>query len=124
LIVLSVIAQVRDAILQHPLIEILFDELGKCRLDSSYCDENYVKILKVCVNIANDHASLLLYSEAQDIFKEVFYYIEPNTMIGQRVNHILAVLSFSQGNFLKVFNFLINKQLFRFILQCIVQCKG
>ena len=96
---------------EHPLNEELFNALKSCESDFEDCgfpnDSDAAaaavrKITSLCVRIANEHAALLLYDRAQDIFEDILYYVQPDNSIGRLAAHVLSALSFAQGRFLEV----------------------
>eukprot|EP01038_Epipyxis_sp_PR26KG_P012408 gene12408-16641_t len=89
------------AVLNHPLNHVLFEELNKCRSNISYCESQFEDINRLLSKIAIEHSILLLHEKALELCHEIFYYVEPNSKLGQRTTYVLAVLSFAQGNFLK-----------------------
>jgi len=62
--------------------------------------------------IANDYAALLLYDRAQELFSNVIQLHSLKSsnkhsyLIAKKATHILAVLSFAEGNLINVRNFL------------------
>ena len=65
-------------------------------------------VFRLMATIANDYATLLLYERTQDLFSRIVAYYPPhsedyyNRSIGVRATHILAVLSFAEGNLAQV----------------------
>jgi hypothetical protein len=82
----------------HPLTDELTRELRKCESDVIYCEQSSGDIIKLAAKLANEYSALLLHDEAQRFFEEAFYYVSPRSTVGMRLNHIMAVLAFSQGD--------------------------
>jgi hypothetical protein len=65
-------------------------------------------VFRLMATIANDYATLLLYERTQDLFSRIVSHYPPhsedyyNRSIGLRATHILAVLSFAEGNLAQV----------------------
>ena len=65
-------------------------------------------VFRLMATIANDYATLLLYERTQDLFSRIAAHYPPhsedhhNRSIGLRATHILAVLSFAEGNLAQV----------------------
>ena len=63
---------------------------------------------RMMATVANDYAALLLYERSQDLFSRIAYHYSPrsqyynNKSIGIKATHILAVLSFAEGNLAQV----------------------
>ena len=82
----------------HPYAEEFTSLAEKCgrsvKLDDEDCSN---KILSVATHMVNVYSTLLLQDVAQDFLQEAFYHIDPTNGLGKKVSHMLAVLSFSQG---------------------------
>ncbi len=87
---------------EHPMNKEYFTEMKLCSTNINYCEDQFERLLSLNVKLANEHTSLLLYDRVQDIFREELKSISPSTRIAQKIAHILAVLSFGQGNFEEV----------------------
>lgn len=90
------------AVPEHALNQELFTALKECDANLTECNNNLVKITTLCAKIANEHAALLLYDRALDIFDDILYFMQKDHIIGQRASHILSVLSFAQGRTVQV----------------------
>lgn len=88
--------------LEHPLIQVLLDEIKGCGYNVTSCDQN--KIFSISAKIANEHSALLLYDKAKSLFEDILYYIDRDSPVGAKFCHILSVMSFAQGDFEQVNN--------------------
>ena len=82
---------------EHALNHDLFSALKECDANLTACIGNIDKITSLSAKIANEHAALLLYDRALDIFDDILYFMQNEHIIGKRAAHILSVLSFAQG---------------------------
>lgn len=87
---------------EHALNPELFTALKECDANLTECNNNLVKITTLSAKIANEHAALLLYDRALDIFDDILYFMQKDHIIGKRACHILSVLSFAQGRTVQV----------------------
>jgi hypothetical protein len=87
---------------EHSLNHELFDALKNCDADFYQCTPKVDNITILCARIANEHAALLLYDRALDIFDDILYFMQSEHIIGKRAAHILSVLSFAQGRTVQV----------------------
>lgn len=87
---------------EHSLNHELFDALKNCDADYYQCIPRVDNITILCARIANEHAALLLYDRALDIFDDILYFMQSEHTIGKRASHILSVLSFAQGRTVQV----------------------
>jgi hypothetical protein len=87
---------------EHALNHELFSALKECDANLTQCDSNVEKITTLSAKIANEHAALLLYDRALDIFDDILYYMQSEHILGKRSAHILSVLSFAQGRTVQV----------------------
>jgi hypothetical protein len=87
---------------EHALNHELFSSLKECDANLTLCVSNVEKITTLCAKIANEHAALLLYDRALDIFDDILYYMQSEHILGKRAAHILSVLSFAQGRMVQV----------------------
>lgn len=65
-----------------------------------YCDAHNASVL--AAKIANEHAALLLHDTVQELFNDAAYAVPPNSSLGLHLSHMMAVLSFSQGELSQV----------------------
>lgn len=86
---------------EHPLNENLFNELKSCKLDFEKCGKGNRALVSIFNKISNEHAALLLFDRAQEIFEDILYYVQPDNALGRRAAHTLSVLSFAQGRYLE-----------------------
>lgn len=89
---------------EHALNHELFMALKACDADRENCIPNVDNITTLCARIANEHAALLLYDRALDIYGDILYFMQNDHLIGKRAAHILSVLSFAQGRTVQVRN--------------------
>ena len=82
----------------HALKPTLLHHLRSCHQNAEYCTKNMETIVDLAAHIVNDYSGLLLPDIGQSLIQEAFYHIDPNSHLGYRLNHILAVLAFSQGD--------------------------
>jgi hypothetical protein len=87
---------------EHALNNDLFNLLKECDTNQTFCRVEANKISLLSTKIANEHAALLLYDRALDIFDDVLYFMQSDHEIGKRAAHILAVLRFAQGRTVQV----------------------
>jgi len=87
---------------EHALNHELFMALKACDADRESCVPNVDNITSLCARIANEHAALLLYDRALDIYGDILYFMQSDHLIGKRAAHILSVLSFAQGRTVQV----------------------
>jgi hypothetical protein len=76
----------------------LINLLNICHKNATYCEARANHIVDLAANIANDYSGLLLPDVAQSFLQEAFYYIDPDSKVGSHLNHMIAVLAFSQGD--------------------------
>jgi hypothetical protein len=76
-----------------------------------YCDDNEKTIFLLTVKMSNEYAKLLLHDRVQSILIDAFYYVSPQSIIGQKLSHILSVLYFAQGEHTKVRNIFVGSNL-------------
>ena len=70
--------------------------------DPSYCDDNENSIFLLAVKMSNEYATILLHDRVQSTLIDAFYYVSPQSTIGQKLSHMLSILYFSQGEYTKV----------------------
>jgi hypothetical protein len=87
---------------EHALNNDLFNLLKECDTNQTFCKVEANKISLLSTKIANEHAALLLYDRALDIFDDVLYFMQSDHEMGKRAAHILAVLRFAQGRTVQV----------------------
>ena len=82
----------------HPLATVFQQLVEACGVDArdKVCPGDDM-VLKTGISMVNAYSALLMQDTAQEILHEVFYHIEPDSPLGMKISHILAVLSFSQG---------------------------
>lgn len=86
----------------HPMLKEFSFHINNCKENSKYCDDNYHDIALVAAKLSNEHAALLLLDRAQAIFMDAFYYIFPESILGNKLTHMIAILAFAQGDILTV----------------------
>ena len=52
--------------------------------------------------MSNEYATILLHDRVQSTLIDAFYYVSPQSTIGQKLSHMLSILYFSQGEYTKV----------------------
>ena len=82
----------------HVKKQHFYDLITPCRSNSTLCSANIDEITDVAIRIGNTYCGLLVPDIAQSLFQDAFYYVDPKSTLGYRLNHMLAVLSFSQGD--------------------------
>lgn len=87
---------------EHSLNHDLFTALKDCDANLVGCIPKVDNITTLCARIANEHAALLLYDRALDIYDDILYFMQKDHVIGKRAAHILSVLSFAQGRTVQV----------------------
>lgn len=90
------------ALPEHSLNHDLFSALKDCDFNPDGCIPKVDNITILCARIANEHAALLLYDRALDIYDDILYFMQGDHVIGKRAAHILSVLSFAQGRTVQV----------------------
>jgi len=86
----------------HPFAISLIEKFSHCRKDLYYCQLHENEIIELSAKVTNLYGSLLMHDRAQSIFYDAFFIISPTSSLGARLSHILAVLSFSQGEITEV----------------------
>ena len=82
----------------HPIKSEFHSYLSLCKTNKTYCDIHTEHITLLAARISNDYSGLLHPDTAQTMLQEAFYYIEPASQLGTRLNHMMAILAFSQGD--------------------------
>lgn len=82
----------------HPLLLDLMEHAYKCKDNPSYCDDNYEAVVLLAVKVSNEHTNILQHDSVRTSLNELFELINPASMMGRKINHICAMLHFSQGN--------------------------
>jgi hypothetical protein len=94
---------------QHALTDELDSEFNKCATQSpSHCSNNtnIMKISTLCAKLTNEYMNVLLAHRAQQKLKE--YYVQlsaagpGNDLMKLKIEHMLSVLSFAQGDVTEV----------------------
>ena len=86
----------------HPFATLLLEKFAHCRNDMYYCQLHENEIIELSAKVSNLYGSLLMHDRAQSIFYDAFFIMSPTSSLGARLSHILAVLSFSQGEIAEV----------------------
>jgi hypothetical protein len=101
----TAVSEIDEYVMQeHPINEEYIAEMKLCSSNTSYCDDNFARLVELSIRLANEHTSLLLYDRVQTIFRQVLLTLSPTTRISRKIAHIMAILSFGQGNFEEVWH--------------------
>ena len=84
----------------------------------SYCVENEESLFLLAAKMSNEYAKILLHDRVQSILIDAFYYVSPQSIIGQKLSHMLSVLYFAQGGHSKVRHNLV-REIFGNLPECI-----
>ena len=72
--------------------------LNQCRLNEHWCEEHTDMIIDLAISITNDLSRLLMPDVAQSLFTDAYFHVYPNSTLGNKFNHIIGTLAFSQGD--------------------------
>ncbi len=103
LLVISIFANKYDEFFPlHPLSKELNNHLLMCRDNNTYCNKNVDAIILLAAKLSNEHAALLLLDRAQSFFMEAFYFVSPDSPLGNKLSHMISIVAFAQGDITEV----------------------
>ncbi len=82
----------------HPDTADFTHNLNRCRLSGEWCRSHTQEIIEQATRLANDYSALLIPDVAQSIFQDAYFYVDPSSVLGNKFNHILGSMAFSQGD--------------------------
>jgi hypothetical protein len=83
--------------LLHTGAKRLAEDVAECAISDS-CDQNLLNITNLSVRVANDFSFLLLHHEVYSLLGEAAESLSPNSKLRAKIEHVMSVLSFSQGH--------------------------